>query len=179
MKILIGVSGGIAAYKACELCSLALKQGHDVRVVMTKNACRFVAPLTFEGLCGTPALTDEFATAMSHIKWAKWADIGCVAPLTANTLAKITHGLADDALTTVFSALPREIPQLLCPAMNTEMWRHPATQRNLRILSEFSNFYLEPPVEKRLACGDFGMGGLAEVTKILARCEALGAKDED
>lgn len=176
MKLLLGVTGGIAAYKACELTSLALKADHEVRVVMTDNAARFVGPLCFAGLCGhAPIVGQEHVSpqrAMSHIELAKWADVACVAPLTANVLGKLATGLADDALTTVLMALPRGIPAVLGPAMNTEMWMHPVVQRNLRWLEELGRYTVVPPVEKRLACGDTGAGGLADPADLLAACEA-------
>ncbi len=153
MNLLLCVTGGIAAYKACELCSAALKQGHVVRVVMTASATKFVGPLTFEGLTGHRVMVDTFADAMDHIRWAKWADVAVVAPLTANTLAKLAVGLADDALTTVLMALPAGKPVVLAPAMNTEMWHSPVVQR--------------------LACGDFGPGALADPAEILAACEKV------
>ena len=126
MRILLGVTGGIAAYKACELVSLATKAGHELRVVMTAAGTRFVGPATFEALTDHPVMTDTFADALAHISWAKWADVGCIAPLSANTLGKLACGLADDALSTVFMAVPRGVPVVLAPAMNTEMWNHPA-----------------------------------------------------
>ena len=172
MKLLVGVTGGIAAYKACELVSLALKRGHEVRVMMTSNAARFVGPITFEGLTGQPVLTDSFADGMAHIAWAKWADVACVAPLTANTLGKLAVGLADDALTTVLMALPAGVPVVLGPAMNTEMWSHPVVVRNLRWIEELGRYTVVPPVSKRLACGDIGPGGLAEPADLLAACES-------
>ena len=172
MKLLIGITGGIAAYKACELASSAIKAGHEVRVMMTANAARFVGPLTFEGLTGEPVLTDTFADAMAHIDWAKWADVICIAPLTANTMAKLACGLADDALTTVLMATPAGTPVVLGPAMNTEMWNHPATQRNRRWLEDMNRYRWVEPVNKRLACGDTGPGGLADPTAILTACEA-------
>ena len=156
MKLLIGITGGIAAYKACELASSAIKAGHEVRVMMTANATRFVGPLTFEGLTGEPVLTDTFADSMAHIDWAKWADVICIAPLTANTMAKLACGLADDALTTVLMATPAGTPVVLGPAMNTEMWNHPATQRNRRWLEDMNRYRWVEPVNKRLACGDTG-----------------------
>lgn len=174
MNLLLGVTGGIAAYKACELTSLAVKGGHAVRVVMTANAARFVGPLTFDGLCGSPPLVGdahlESGRAMVHIELAKWAAVACVAPLTANVLGKLAAGLADDALTTVLLALPPSIPVVLAPAMNTEMWRNPAVQRNLRALEDLGRFDVVPPVDKRLACGDYGPGGLAAPAEVLARC---------
>ena len=109
MNVLLGVTGGIAAYKAAELVSAAVKAGHDVRVVMTDNAQRFVGPATFEGLTGHEVMTSNFDDAMAHISMAKWADVVLVAPLTANTLAKLAMGLADDALTTVLLAVPEQL----------------------------------------------------------------------
>ncbi len=136
MKLLIGVTGGIAAYKACELVSLATKAGHEVRVMMTANARRFVGPTSFEALSGHAVMDDTFADALAHIEWAKWADVVCLAPLSANTLGKLACGLADDALTTVTMAVPSGVPVVLGPAMNTQMWIHPVVQRNLGWLKE-------------------------------------------
>jgi phosphopantothenoylcysteine decarboxylase/phosphopantothenate--cysteine ligase len=175
MNLLLCVTGGIAAYKACELCSAAIKRGHVVRVVMTDSATRFVGPLTFEGLTGQRVMVDTFADAMDHIHWAKWADVAVVAPLTANTLGKLAIGLADDALTTVLMALPGGKPVVLAPAMNTQMWNHPVIQRNLRWLDDLGRYQVVQPAVKRLACGDFGPGGLADPADILAACEAARA----
>lgn len=173
-KLLLGVSGGIAAYKACDLTSLAIKAGWDVEVILTENATRFVGPLTFAGLTGRPVHTDTFApgAAMAHIQLAKWADIVAIAPLSANTLGKIACGLADDLLTTTLLALPRGTRCLLAPAMNTEMWFKPVVQRNIRWIDEMERFSWIAPTEKRLACGDHGVGGLAEPADILAALEA-------
>jgi phosphopantothenoylcysteine decarboxylase/phosphopantothenate--cysteine ligase len=171
MNLLIGVTGGISAYKACNLCSLAIKAGHSVRVVMTDSAQHFVGPVTFAGLTGHEVMLDTFSDAMAHIDIAKWADVMCVAPLTANTLSKLAVGLADDALTTVCMALPAGRPVVLGPAMNTEMWNNPVIVRNLRWLKELQRFTVVAPAVKRLACGDTGPGGLAEPIEILAACE--------
>jgi len=171
MKLLIGVTGGIAAYKACELVSLAVKAGHEVRVMMTGNAKRFVGPTSFEALSGHAVMDDTFADALAHIEWAKWADVVCLAPLSANTLGKLACGLADDALTTVTMAIPRGVRVVLGPAMNTEMWENPVVQRNLTWLQEMDRFIMVAPVDKRLACGDHGPGGLASPEDLLAACE--------
>ena len=180
MRLLLGVTGGIAAYKAADLVSKAVKGGFEVRVVMTANATRFVTPLTFEALSGHPVLFDLWndgtgagPSPIAHIAWAKWAEVACVAPLTASTLARLAHGLADDALSTVWLALPAQVPSLLCPAMNTEMWNNPAVQRNAAFLAADGRHTLLPPVEKRLACGDIGPGALPEVDDILAALQAL------
>lgn len=177
MNLLLGVSGGIAAYKACELVSLAVKRGHTVRVVMTANATRFVGPLSFEGLSGAPVHTDSFADGMAHIALAKWADVVCLAPTTANLLGKIAVGLADDALSTVVMAVPAGVPVVLGPAMNTEMWQHPVVVRNLSWIQDLGRYTVVAPVSKRLACGDVGPGGLADPADLLAACEqALAAR---
>ena len=173
MNLLVCITGGIAAYKACELCSAALKRGHSVRVVMTQSATKFIGPLTFEGLTGQRVMVDTFADAMDHIHWAKWADVAVVAPLTANTLSKLAVGLADDALTTVLMALPVGKPVVLAPAMNTEMWHNPVIQRNLGWIDDLGRYTMVQPAVKRLACGDFGPGGLADPAEILAACEKV------
>ena len=175
MNILLGVTGGIAAYKSCEFCSLAMKKGHQVQVIQTPNAAKFVGPITFEGLTGNRVLHDTFEAAMDHIEWAKWADIVVVAPLSANGIAKIAHGLCDDLLSTTICATPVSTPILLCPAMNTHMWFHPMTQRNVQFITDTNRFSWEMPVEKRLACGDVGIGGLADPAAILQRCEDLSS----
>lgn len=178
MKILLGVSGGIAAYKACELVSLARKAGHEVRVVLTANGSKFIGATSLEALSNHPVMQDTFeganAGAIDHIEWAKWCDVACVAPLTANTLGKLACGLADDALSTVFMALPRGVNCVLAPAMNTEMWHHPVVQRNLGWIQEMDRYRIVDPIEKRLACGDTGLGGLADPESILAAIEAAG-----
>ena len=175
MRLLLGVSGGIAAYKACELTSLAMKAGFEVQVVMSQNATRFVGPMTFEGLTGRAVMLDTFAPsgAMEHIDLPKWCTVACLAPATANSLAKLAHGLADDALSTTFLALRRGTPCVLAPAMNTEMWFNPATLRNLSWLREQERYTLVEPVDKRLACGDVGVGGLAAPGDILEAIRAL------
>lgn len=180
MKVLLGVSGGIAAYKACDLVSRSRKRGWEVRVVMTGNATRFVGPLTFEALTNQPVMLDALASghssgpdAVEHIAWAKWADVACVAPMTANTMAKLACGLADDALSTVFLALPPSVPIVLAPAMNTQMWLNPVTQRNLGWLEGIDRFSFVDPIVKRLACGDVGIGALADTTEIVEAIEAV------
>jgi len=174
MKLLIGVTGGIAAYKSCELVSLAVKAGHEVRVMMTANAKRFVGATSFEALSSHPVMDDTFSDALAHIEWAKWADVVCIAPLSANTLSKLACGLADDALSTVTMAIPRGVPVILGPAMNTQMWAHPVIQRNLGWLAEMGRYTVVDPIDKRLACGDHGPGGLATPEDLLAACEAAG-----
>lgn len=181
--LLLGVTGGIAAYKAADLASRAMKVGYSVRVVMTPSATRFVTPLTFEGLVGHPVMVHTLEggghsaglSAVEHVEWAKWADVACIAPLTASTLGKLAVGIADNALTTLWLALPADRPSLLAPAMNTEMWFQPVVQRNLRWLMELQRHTLIPPISKRLACGDVGVGGLAEPADILTAIVAARA----
>lgn len=180
MRLLLGVTGGIAAYKACDLASAAVRRGWEVRVAMTPNAARFVGPVTFEALTNHAVLLDDFAlgapdpqSSVRHVAWAKWATVACVAPLSAATLGRIACGIPEDALTTTLLALPAGAPVVLCPAMNTQMWTHPIVQRNLRWLEEAGRYTLVAPSEKRLACGDVGVGGLAEVPDILAALERL------
>jgi phosphopantothenoylcysteine decarboxylase/phosphopantothenate--cysteine ligase len=185
MRILLGVTGGIAAYKACEFTSLAVKAGHEVRVAMTRNATRFVGPVTFEALSGAAVLLDTFdgaplgagpsTSAIDHISWAKWPDVAVVAPCTASTLGRIACGLADDALTTVLLALPARVPVVIAPAMNTEMWNHPIVRRNLRWLGEAGRYRIVDPVSKRLACGDVGVGGMADPADLLNEVTQLSA----
>ena len=180
MRLLLGVSGGIAAYKSCELLRLAQKAGWEVRVILSANAARFVTPLTFEALSGHPVMTDTFEGgrdgSIDHIAWAKWASAACLAPATAHSLARLACGLADDALSTVWMALPPEVPSVLAPAMNTQMWRQPVLQRNLRWIRELDRHVLVDPVEKELACGDYGVGGMAEPQQILARIQQAAAQ---
>ncbi len=174
-RVLLGVSGGIAAYKAADLVSQLVKNDCEVRVVMTRSATRFVTELTFEAMSGHPVMLDALATggggeasAIEHIDWAKWAEVAVVAPCTANTLARLACGLADDALSTVFMALPAEVDVHVCPAMNTAMWVHPVVQRNLQWLGALGRYRIVPPTSKRLACGDVGVGALADVSDIVS-----------
>lgn len=175
--LLLGVTGGIAAYKAADLTSRMVKLGWEVRVVMTPSATKFVGPLTFEALSAHPVMTDALAvgqppapgeSSVQHIQWAKWATAACIAPLSAASLGRLACGIAEDALQTTWLALPPGIPNLLCPAMNTQMWLHPIVQRNLRWLEETGRYTIVAPTEKRLACGDVGVGGLADVDDIVA-----------
>ncbi len=173
--VLLGVSGGIAAYKAADLTSQLVKAGHQVRVMMSPSATRFVGPLTFEAMSGHTVMTDAVAqagtggaSAVEHVEWAKWAHVALVAPATANTLARLAHGFADEAISTVLLAVPPHVPLLLCPAMNTQMWNHPLVARNLSTLEALPHIQVVAPSEKRLACGDVGVGGLAEVADIVA-----------
>ncbi len=177
--ILLAVSGGIAAYKACELTSTLMKKGAEVRVMMTENASEFVRPLTFDTLTGSRTVTDQFdrlhEVAVEHISLADWADVFVAAPATANLLAKLTYGLADDMVST--TALACSCPKVAAPAMNVHMWENPATQENVATLKK-RGFLIVEPAEGRLACGDTGKGRLAEIDDIVVGIESILAKKD-
>jgi len=161
--IIIGVCGGIAAYKSIELMRLLQKAGARVRVIMTKNAEQFVRPMTFEAISGQPVFTDMFSlesdNVMRHISWAEEADAVVIAPATANVIGKLAGGIADDPLTTFM--LAATCPKLICPSMNTHMYENRAVQRNLDTLEE-DGYILVEPGEGELACGAYGPGRLAD-----------------
>ena len=171
-RVVVGVTGGIAAYKACELVSRLKKRGAEVRVVLTEHACQFVAPLSFETLSGNPAYTDSFDRKyeIGHVSLAKWADLFIVAPATANCMAKMACGIADDLLSTTFLAMTA--PVLLAPAMNCAMWRNAATQANLRTLLE-RGVRTVGPESGHLACGDADVGRMSEPETIVEAAEAI------
>ncbi|AXA35327.1 MAG: bifunctional phosphopantothenoylcysteine decarboxylase/phosphopantothenate synthase [Candidatus Sumerlaea chitinivorans] len=168
-RIVLGVSGGIAAFRALDLCSLLQKQGATIRVVMTAHAQKFIAPLSFETLTQHPVYTDLFDRAhafeMEHISWSKWGQLLLIAPATANILAKMAMGIADDALSTLYLSFSG--PVVVAPAMNTQMLLHPATQHNLEVLRKRGVAIIEP-AEGRLACGDVGPGKLPSPEEIVA-----------
>ena len=171
-RVVVGVTGGIAAYKACELVSRLKKRGAEVRVVLAEHACQFVAPLSFETLSGNPAYTDSFDRKyeIGHVSLAKWADLFIVAPATANCMAKMACGIADDLLSTTFLAMTA--PVLLAPAMNCAMWRNAATQANLRTLLE-RGVRTVGPESGHLACGDADVGRMSEPETIVEAAEAI------
>ncbi|HET8941945.1 MAG TPA: bifunctional phosphopantothenoylcysteine decarboxylase/phosphopantothenate--cysteine ligase CoaBC [Rudaea sp.] len=173
LRILLGVSGGIAAYKAAELTRRLRDAGAQVRVVLTTNAARFVTPLTFQALSSEPVrsgLWDEAAeAAMGHIELARWAQRILIAPASADVIARLTHGMADDLLTTL--CLASAAPVAIAPAMNQQMWAHPATQANIAILRERAVDVLGPDSGNQ-ACGDHGAGRLLEPDRIVAELAA-------
>jgi phosphopantothenoylcysteine decarboxylase / phosphopantothenate---cysteine ligase len=186
MRVVVGVSGGIAAYKAAEVVRALQRAGADVHVVMTEAACRFVQPLTFAALSGHKVITslwDEAGTAeapesssIEHIGEAQWAEALVVCPATANVLAKFAHGIADDFLTTMYLATPAQV--LVAPAMNVNMWDHPATQSNLEVLRQRGVRVIEPE-SGDLACGMVGAGRMAEPETIAdAVLDALGRQHD-
>ena len=171
-KIVVGVTGGIAAYKACDLVSRLKKRGAQVRVVLTEHACQFVQPLTFETLSGNPAYTDSFDRKyeIEHVALAKWADLLLIAPATANCMAKMACGIADDLLSTTCLAV--RCPVLGAPAMNSAMWRNPATQANLELLRSRGVRFVGPEAG-HLACGDDDVGRMSEPEQIAEAVEAI------
>lgn len=167
--VLLIVTGGIAAYKGLDLLRLFQKEGFEVRVVMTENACEFVGPLSFETLSHNEVFVDQLDSNIPHIALGQWADAVVVAPASANFLAKAAAGLADDLASTLMLALPRETPVVVCPAMNNRMWENPAVQRNVGIMQSLNPMLvLVEPVVRELACGTCAKGGLAELTDIVA-----------
>jgi len=172
-RILLGVSGGIAAYKSLELLRLLVKEGAKVWTVMTRSATEFVGPLSFQALSGNPVRTEMFShtqeSQIQHIALADMAQLVVVAPATANFIAKMAHGLADDMLSTTLLAV--RCPVVVCPTMNVNMYNHPATQKNLDVLKERGVWLVEPE-EGELACGWEGKGRLADPEAILETVKA-------
>jgi len=178
-NIVLGVCGGIAAYKSVELLRLLIKQGANVRVIMTQNAREFLGPLTFEALCGQGVCTSLFEkgadASIKHIEWAEQADAVVIAPATANIIGKLAGGVADDALSTFIMAVT--CPVVLCPSMNTHMFANKAVQRNIAQLKTDGYFVIEPETGK-LACGITGPGRLPEPVDIMDRLmHCLAPKD--
>lgn len=167
-KIVLGVCGGIAAYKSAYLVRELTSLGAEVRVVMTANAEQFITPLTLQALSGHDvrrALFDSAAErAMGHIELARWANYLLIAPASANCLAKMAHGLADDLLSTLY--LATNAPVIVCPAMNKNMWHHPATQANIQLLTQ-RGVILVGPEEGEQACGDYGLGRLSDINAMI------------
>lgn len=177
--VIVGVTGGIAAYKACALVSMLKKAGHDVHVLMTKSAQEFVTPLTFQTLSANRVITDMFSVDyepdVHHVSLAKKADAFVVAPATADFIAKAANGIADDMLTTTF--LAAYCPKLVVPAMNTHMLANPATQDNLRRLKKYGIHIMESDAGY-LACGDMGKGRMPEPAEIADALSALLYSDK-
>lgn len=189
-RILLGVTGGIAAYKALELARLAIKAGHAVRTIQTETSTRFVGTASFAGITGAPVLLSEFEpdplrgafpgdplpehAPLSHLALVERADALLIAPASANTLAKLAHGLADNLLTT--AALAARCPLVLAPAMNAAMYEHPATQDNLALLRRRGARVLEPGTGSLASIGEWGTGRLPEPSELLAAVEAALAE---
>src|SRR5256714_11159780 len=185
-RILLGVTGGISAYKAVEVVRLATKAGHSVRVVQTPASLQFVGRATFEGITGAPVLVDEFEpdpargafpgdeppghAPISHLELVRRADVYAIVPASANTIAKLAHGIADNLLTS--AALASTAPLVLAPAMNEKMWRHPATQANVQTLRERGATIVPPNSGALASKGEHGEGRLAEPADVFAAIEA-------
>ncbi len=176
MKILLGVTGSVAAFKAAELVKTLIAAGHEIQVVMTDKAMKFCNPWKIPADVRVWVDKDEWQddykvheSPVLHIELREWADIFLIAPLSANTLAKLANGLADNLLTCVARAWDRKKPFIIAPAMNTEMWLHPATDEHLGRLKRWmmQKFILIHPVVKMLACGTEGVGAMAEVETIV------------
>lgn len=178
--VVLGVTGGIACYKAAALASALVKQHASVQVIMTENATKFITPITFEQLTGNKALTDtfdrNFQHSVEHIAVADRADLVLIAPATANVIAKLAHGLADDMLTT--TVLACDCPKAIAPAMNTKMYENPVTQDNLAILRRYG-WEVAEPASGHLACGTEGKGRLPEPEELLELCLHAIAHEKD
>jgi len=177
-NILLGVSGGIAAYKAVDLASSLTAAGARVNTVMTENACRFVSPKSFEGVTGSAVFTGMWSTPeeyrSGHIAILDWADIVVVAPATADIIGKIANGICDDLLSTTLCVCWRK-PTLLAPAMNNNMWTNPAIQRNVAMVKKMG-FQIIGPAKGRLACGTEAIGRMVEPQNIIKAIEKIASK---
>ena len=172
-NIILGVTAGVAIYKACSLLRMLQRQGYSIKVVMTPSATKLISPCLFESLSSDKVYVEMFQEAenysIEHISLAKWADLVLVAPASANTIAKLATGVCDNLLTTLILALPRTTPVAVAAAMNTNMWENPVTQKNIKTLGKLKNYKLILPVKGCLACGDKGVGALASLEDIIKK----------
>jgi phosphopantothenoylcysteine synthetase/decarboxylase len=173
--IIIGITGSIAAYKAADIVSQVVKDGHEVHVVMTRSATEFITPLTLQVLSRNPVLVsledEKQAWKPSHIDLADKADLMVIAPASANTIGNLANGLAPDPLTSIYLATKANI--LIAPAMNGKMWDHPATQRNVTTLTNDGCHFIGPEEDGMLACGYLGKGRLQDICAILEKIDSL------
>lgn len=174
--ILLAITGSISAYKAADLVSQLTKRGYVIHVLMTQAATQFITPLTLQVLSKNPVhldvMEEKLADRINHIDLGKEADLFLLAPASANTIAHLAHGLADNMVTATALALPADLPKLLAPAMNNKMYQHPLTQANISTLKTLG--YQEiPPKTALLACGDLGQGALADLDIILQKVEEI------
>lgn len=178
LKILLGVSGGIAAYKAVDLASKLTVFGAKVKTVMTENACKLVTAKSFEAITCSDVYTSLWSTAEqyknTHITLLDWTDIVVVAPATANIIGKLSNGICDDLLSTTLCACWSK-PMIIAPAMNTNMWENPAVQRNIKTIKQMG-FVLIGPATGRLACGDEGIGRMSEPQDIIKEIEKISSQ---
>jgi len=179
MKIFLAITGSIAAYRIPNLVSQLCRQGHHVKTAVSQRATSFVAPQALAVMSGHPCLQDsdewKNSAGVTHIDLAKWCDVCLVAPLSAHTLAKIANGLCDNLITSAIRALGNK-PLILAPAMNTRMWENGLTQAHINQAAQYYNLRIIPPVEKRLADGDEGVGGLAEDESLLDAINSIPQK---
>lgn len=185
-NVLLGITGSIAAYKACDLITLLIKNGYLVKAVMTQHACKLIGPITIQSLTGNPVYTEMFKDTIDeeieHISLAKWCHLLVIVPATANIIGKIANGIADDLLSTVVLALSKNTPVVIAPAMNTNMWLNKFLQKNIKILQgesiglkgkRLAKYTIVEPRKGYLACGDEGMGALANVDNIFKKIEEI------
>ncbi len=175
-KILIGVTGGIAIYKICNLVRLLVKKENQVKVMMTENAAKLISPLVFQSLSRSIVYTDTFKLAqegdIGHIGLAKWPDAVVIAPATANTIGKFANGIADNLLTTTVMALPESTPLFIAPAMNVNMWNNVFVKENMKKMTARKNCFIIGPDNGALADGAAGFGRMVDPEAIMARLEA-------
>ena len=175
-NILVGVCGGISAYKTCELVRLLVKNDFTVKVIMTEAAAKFVTSLTFQTLSKNPVYMDMFQVLKEentqHIALSQWANLCVIAPLSANTLSKIAGGISDNLLTTVVCALGAKTKLVLAPAMNENMWKNPIIQENVEKLKKLKKYVFMSPQKGELACGIYGEGRMPEPKDIYKKIEA-------
>ncbi|MGB9731502.1 MULTISPECIES: bifunctional phosphopantothenoylcysteine decarboxylase/phosphopantothenate--cysteine ligase CoaBC [Calditerrivibrio] len=181
-NILIGITGGIAAYKIPQLCRHFLLNGHNVKVIMTENAAKFISPLTFESLTGNRVYIDDFEIYIEpenikHISLSEWADIFIIAPASANTIGKMANGIADNLLTSSILAYDSAKPIVVAPAMNSKMYKNKIFQRNLEVLKE-NGFHIIEPITGILACKDEGVGKMVEPEDIYLYCKQFLKKSD-
>jgi len=176
-NVLVAVTGGIAVYKVCTVVSRLAQAGADVRVLMTESATRFVTPLTFQSLSGSAVGTSMWEADdrpdSQHIGYARWADLLIIAPASANTIAKVAAGIADNVVTLAAAALPADTPVLMAPAMNADMWASPIVQRNVRTVQESLGWQSVGPAAGWQACRTQGAGRMSEPEAILDAAAAL------
>lgn len=170
-NILLGVTAGVAIYKSCSLARMLKKNGFRVKVVMTPNAAKLISSQLFESLTCEPVYIEMFQErkeyCIEHIGLAQWADCALIVPASANTIAKLALGVCDNLLTTVMLSLPKKTHLYVAAAMNTNMWKHPATKQNINTLKKFKNCKIISPCKGLLACGDKGEGVLAPLEEIV------------
>lgn len=178
LNILLGVSGGVSAYKAVDLASKLTAAGANLKTIMTENACQLIMPKSFEAVTGEQVYTSIWSSSgdfkISHVNLVDWADMVVVAPATANIIGKVAGGICDDLLSTTLCVCWQK-PALMAPAMNNNMWENPAVQRNVKAIQE-AGFKLTGPQEGRLACGDVGAGRMTEPAEIIRDIEQIASQ---